>query len=393
MTPAEFARRFAPFDGHAYLNAASQGPLPLAALEAGREALGLKEQPWRMTTRPHVAAIQEVRTLTARLFGAREESVALVTGAGAVVNAVARGLPLERGDEVLLPEHEFPANDFPWRWLERRGVVLRVVKGEGPAGAVSAARLAAEVGPRTRVVAFSQVSYLHGGRIDPAPVLEASRRVGALTCVDGSQAAGAEPFDFDASGVDVWAAAGCKFLCGPVGTGIGLFSARALDRIAVGDVNWMSVVGAENVTALPTTVELRPGALRYDAHELGGLNNLLPFAASLRTIIDATPAAVNAHARALCDRLLDRLPAGWTAASPLLPGSRSHLLCLRARSPAETKAGFEALAEAQVTTSLRGGSIRVAPHLYNTPAEVDRLAAVLAGRKNGSQRENPANVR
>jgi selenocysteine lyase/cysteine desulfurase len=383
MTPAEFAARFAPFEGHAYLNAASQGPLPLAAVRAGREALALKEQPWRMATRPHVAAIREVRTLAARLLGAAEASVAIVTGAGAVVNAVARGLALGEGDEVLLPEQEFPANDFPWRWLERRGVLVRTVKAAAGAGAVTAERLAAEVGPRTRVVAFSQVSYLHGGRLDPGPIVEAARRVGALTFVDGSQAAGAESFDFAASGVDVWGAAGCKYLCGPVGTGLGLFSPAALDRVAVGDVNWMTVVGAEDVTDLPRAVELRPGALRYDAHELGGLNNLLPFAEALRLLLKATPAAVNAHARALGDRLLAALPPGWAAASPLEAGSRSHLLSLRARAPGRTEAGFEALRQAGVVTSLRGGGIRVAPHLYNTAADVDRLVAALAGTTDG----------
>ena len=71
---------------------------------------------------------------------------------------------------------------------------------------MSAGRLAEEIGPTTRVVAFAHVSYLHGGRIDPAPIVEAAQRVGALTVVDGSQAAGAMPFDFGASGIDVYAA-------------------------------------------------------------------------------------------------------------------------------------------------------------------------------------------
>lgn len=379
MTAPSFAERFASFEGHAYLAAASQGPLPLAAARAGKEALRLKEQPWRLTTEAQLAAVREARGLAARLLGARDDQVALLTGAGAVVNVAARGLELSEGDEVLLPAHEFPANDFPWRWLGRRGVRVRVVEPDRAAGAVSAERLAAEIGPRTRVVAFSHVSYLHGGRIDPAPVVEAARRAGALTVVDGSQAAGAVPFDFGGSGVDVYAVAGYKYLLGPIGTAIGLFSPAALDRLAVGDINWMSVIGAENVTELPTAVELRPGARRYDVHELPSLNNLLPLAESLRLVIEATPAAVQAHARALCDRVLDGLPAGWEPASPLEPGARSHIVCLRGDSAGSTEDGFEALRAAKVVTSLRGGRIRVAPHLYNGPEDVDRLLGVLRG--------------
>jgi selenocysteine lyase/cysteine desulfurase len=383
MIASAFAQRFASFDGHAYLAAASQGPLPLAAVRAGREALLLKEQPWRLQSSRHPAVIREARLLAGSLLGARDDAVALVTGAGAVVNAAARGLALAEGDEVLLPANEFPTNDFPWRWLSRRGVRVRVVEPDRAAGAVSPERLAAEIGPRTRVVAFSQVSYLHGGRIDPGPVVEAARRVGALTVVDGSQAAGALPFDFGASGVDVYAVAGYKYLLGPVGAGVGLFSPAALDRLAVGDINWQSVMGSENVTELPTSVELRPGALRYDAHETSSLNNLLPLTESLRLLIEVTPARVQAHARALCDRILSGLPAGWEPASPLEPEARSHILSLRGPSAARTESAFEALRAAKVVTSLRSGRIRVAPHLYNEAEDVDRLLAVLSDATKG----------
>lgn len=383
MTGAGFAQRFSSFEGHAYLAAASQGPLPLAAARAGKEALRLQEQPWRLQTSADHAAIREARGLAARLLGARDESVALVTGAGAAVNVAARGLELAEGDEVLIPRHEFPSNDFPWRWLARRGVRVRVVEPDRSAGAVSPSQLAAEIGPRTRVVAFSQVSYLHGGCIDPGPVVDAARRVGALTVVDGSQAAGALPFDFGASGVDVYAVSGYKYLLGPVGTGLGLFAPAALDRLAVGDINWLTVVGAENECDLPTAVELRPGAVRYDAHETSSLNNLLPFAESLRLVLEATPAKVQAHARALCDRILGELPAGWEPASPMEPEARSHILCLRGPSAARTEAAFEALRAAKVVTSLRGGRIRVAPHLYNGAEDVNRLLAVLSENTKG----------
>lgn len=374
---ASWADRFASFEGVTYLNAASQGPLPLAASRAGREALALKERPWTIGPQTHFSVLAETRGLLARLLGAREESVAIVTGAGQVVNAVARGLDLAEGEEILLAPHEFPSNDLPWRWLARRGVAIRVADGADPTGAISAERLAAAIGPRTRVVAFAHVSFLHGGRIDPGPVVEAARRVRAVTVVDGSQAAGALPFDFGASGVDVYASSGYKFLLGPYGCGVGLFSPQVLGRLAVGDISWWAVNGADDLNHLPTSVELKPGARRYDAHEPAALNNLMPLAESLRLLLEATPALVQANALALGDRLLAALPEKYEPASPLDPASRSHILCLRARTARETAQAYERLRAAKVFTALRGDRIRVSPHLYSTPEDVDRLLAAL----------------
>lgn len=373
-----WAERFAPFDGVAYLDAANNGPLPVAASRAGREALALKERPWRITPASYVSAVTEARAVAARLLGAREESVSLGTGAGQFVNVVARGLELGEGDEVVLPRHEFPSNDLPWRWLTRRGVTLRIVEPDHPSGAVSAARLAEEISARTRVVAFAHVSYLHGGRIDPGPVVDAARRFGAVTVVDGSQAAGAVPFDFGASGIDVYAVAAYKFLLGPYGTALGLFSPEVLSRLAVGDLNWWAVKGSEDHSRLPTALDLREGAVRYDAHETASFNNLLPLGEALRLLLEATPGAVQAHARRLGDRLLAGLPSGFEPASPLEAASRSHIVSFRARTQAETQAASERLKAAKVVVSLRGDRIRVAPHLYNTPDDVDRLLAALA---------------
>jgi selenocysteine lyase/cysteine desulfurase len=295
------------------------------------------------------------------------------------VNAVARGLGLGEGDEVLVARHEFPSNDLPWRWLARRGVRVRIAEPDHPSGAVSPEKLAGEIGPRTRVVAFAHVSYLHGGRIDPAPVVDAARRVGAITVVDGSQSAGAMPLDFGALGADVYAASSYKFLLGPYGTGVGLFSPAVLDRLGVGDINWWAVRGAEDFNHLPSTVELHPGARRYDAHETAAFFNLMPLAESLRLLLEASPAVVQAHARALGDRLLAGLPPGFEPACPVDERSRSHVVAVRATTPEATRAAQKRLEAARVVTSLRGDRIRVSPHLYNDAADVDRFLAALGG--------------
>jgi selenocysteine lyase/cysteine desulfurase len=146
----------------------------------------------------------------------------------------------------------------------------------------------------------------------------------------------------------------------------------------VGDVNWWSVEGAEDWNDFPSTVSLKPGARRYDAHEPASFNNVMPLAESLRLVLEVTPARAQGHARALGDRLLAGLPPGFSCASPLDPDRRSHVLSLRAGTPRATAEAQERLRAAKVWTSLRGDRIRVAPQVYNDEGDVDRLLAALA---------------
>ena len=220
---------------------------------AGRDALALKERPWRSRPRPTSRSWREARALAARLLGAREDAVALVTGAGQVVNAVARGLDLGEGDEVLLPRHEFPSNDLPWRWLARRGVVVRAVEPDDPSGAVSAARLAAEIGPRTRVVAFAHVSYLHGGRIDPAPVVEAARRVGRAHGGGREPGRGRAPVRLRRVRRRRVRGERLQVPARPLRLRRRPLLGAALERVAVADVNWWAVKGAEDFHHFPAS--------------------------------------------------------------------------------------------------------------------------------------------
>ena len=54
-----------------------------------------------------------------------------------------------------------------------------------------------------------------------------------------------------------------------------------------------------------------------------------------------------------------------------------HLFGIRVRNSADTARLAERLRERQVTVSLRGDAIRVAPHLYNDAADIEALLDAL----------------
>ncbi|MDP9362844.1 MAG: aminotransferase class V-fold PLP-dependent enzyme [Chloroflexota bacterium] len=205
-----------------YFNAGTNGPLPLPAqaalvaaaqaeCDAGRIVPGIYEGNWVRNAR--------VRALIAELFGADAAEIALTHSTSEGISTALNGLRWQAGDEVVTTTLEHPGLIAPLCLLAHRfGVRLRyadVAHGEGDvAGAI-----AALLSPRTRVVALSHVMWSSGAIVDLPAVAAAAHRVGALVVVDGAQAGGQVPIDLHASGVDAYAFAGQKWLCGPEGTG------------------------------------------------------------------------------------------------------------------------------------------------------------------------------
>jgi selenocysteine lyase/cysteine desulfurase len=83
------------------------------------------------------------------------------------------------------------------------------------------------------------------------------------------------------------------------------------------------------------------------------------------------------HDAALVQQLLDGLPSGYRVLSDPSPEHRSNIVCLRSQDETRTPEVFARLREARIFTSLRGGNLRISPHVYNTPEDIERLLRVL----------------
>jgi cysteine desulfurase / selenocysteine lyase len=174
------------------------------------------------------ALYEAARDRVQRFIGAASrEEVVFTRGTTDGINLVADALArtLGSGDEILITELEHHSNIIPWQMAARgRGVTLRAipVTADGMLDLEAFERL---VGPRTRVVAFAHVSNVLG-TITPVPELCArARAVGAVTVLDGAQAAPHLPLDMYVLGCDFYAFSSHKML-GPTGIGV-LWGRRA----------------------------------------------------------------------------------------------------------------------------------------------------------------------
>lgn len=166
---------------------------------------------------------EAMRTKVAGFINAPEEREVIFTrGTTESINLVAQTwarTQLQPGDEVVLTAMEHHSNIVPWQMVcKERGALLRVAPMDR-SGTLDMAAYQALLGPRTRLVAVSQVSNALG-TINPVQEMVAQAHAhGALVLVDGAQAVPHMPVDVQALGCDFYAFSAHK-MYGPTGVGV-----------------------------------------------------------------------------------------------------------------------------------------------------------------------------
>jgi selenocysteine lyase/cysteine desulfurase len=359
VTQSEFRAQFPVLSRVAFLNAGTSGPVPSAAVQAVRERLDAEASLGR-SGKPYQAGLFELaarlREAYARVLGCSESDVALTGSTTDGVNTVLSGMSLGPGDEIVTSDEEHPGLLGPLGLARRRyGVSVRVVPF---------ASLAEAVGPATRLVACSHVSWVSGRVAD----VDALRSCGVPLLYDGAQGLGAVPVSVDELGCDFYAASGQKWLCGPEGSGCLYVRAERLEELTI---PWP---GYGSLSDPSLALELSPaaGARRFDHGFPVGLRNAFALA-SLEVLSSAgwdwvherAAERAAATASALAERGFDVWPRG-----------RSTLVSIKVPDAA---AVVERLAGAGVVVRSipEHGLVRMAVGAWNADEDIERLLDAL----------------
>jgi cysteine desulfurase/selenocysteine lyase len=375
----DYRSHFADFEGMAYLNAALQGPMPLAAVREAHAALEWKKRPDRLADSVYFDLPDRIREKISHVISARPDEIAVTSGASAGLASVAAGIDWKPGDEVLVGRGEFPAHFSTWLRYEKAGKLrVRVVEPRGRF--ITADDYIAQTGPQTRVVSASFVRFDNGARLDSASVGEACRKVGAALVLDITQCAGSMPMNIRDLGATMAVASGYKWLLGPYGAGFFWIANEWIERLPLGAVYFMALEGAREFHAMPSDkFQPVPGARRWDSPETANFTNLAAFESSLDMLLRIGLDSVARHVDGLVGELIERLPRNrCVLASPEERCKRGPYVCVSALKREETPALYERVRAAQIHVSLRYNALRIAPYLYNTSEQISRLIEVLS---------------
>jgi selenocysteine lyase/cysteine desulfurase len=232
-------------------------------------------------------------------------------------------------------------------------------------------------------VAVPNCHWTDGTLVDLARVGERARQAGAALVVDGIQSLGAHPFDVAEVGPDFLVASAYKWLLGPYGVGF-MYVDEAYREGTPIEHNWINRRGSEDFSRLVDHEDtFQPGARRYDVGERSNFV-LLPMAnAALRQILawgvenisetlGGLTALIEEEAR---KRNIEAIPAKRRA---------RHMLGLKLGTAVPEDLAAR-LARENVFVSVRGESVRVSPHLYNTERDIERFFEVLEQATTGKE--------
>lgn len=220
------------------LNAGSWGPLCQAARVAilegyTAEASSRGDDPEGMRAKGSGLArysevVSEAKDILSRFLGCSPEEVALCDSTTTGMNIFMWGYDWKPGDEIIAGSLENPAAKVPLMILAKRlGVKLTYISQNGD----TLKDLEEAISDKTRMVLLSDVNFANGSRVDLAEASKITHEHEALLLADGIQAVGTSYVDVKKLGVDGYAMARHKFMCGPDGAGALYVSKNVLEQI------------------------------------------------------------------------------------------------------------------------------------------------------------------
>ena len=343
--------------------------------QAAMDAWNLEAASGRQESEAVWKRVAQTRAVAARFLGCEAEEVALLGPTALGLGLVALGLDWKPGDEVIFDPLDYPANVYPWKELERKGVRAVPIQRK-PGDPISWETIRLLVNGKTKLVSLATAHYLSGHQPELSVIGPELRKRNILLCLDGIQTLGVLPAAF--AEADFLAADAHKWMLGPVGAGVLMVRKKAWDRLRPPLLGSWNVVSPEFL-AQPE-IRFESGGRRYEPGSLN-LPGIEGMRASLELLDSAGIPQISTHALHLARQVRE----GARRAGLAIYGGQGEERVIT--SLLEPGGGWEKIKNRMEAAKIRvswrkelGGKtlLRVAPHLSNTAAEMDEFLKLRA---------------
>ncbi|HVP07828.1 MAG TPA: aminotransferase class V-fold PLP-dependent enzyme [Candidatus Acidoferrum sp.] len=359
-----------------YFNAASYGPFASTVTDAINENMAIRTAAEHDDSHYAYEVADELRVGYAGLIGAQKRQVGIGLHTTFGLNIAAYGLPLKKGDEILVSDVEFPAVVYTFQGAAKaRGLKVRFIKSRDRHFDID--EFVKAIRPKTRVLALSYVQFFNGYKNDLATIAEICKRHHMYFVVDGIQGMGTEPLNVRRLGIDIFASGCQKWMLAPQGCGFFYLSDEVRDTLTPPWMSWVAADwGMKFSDLFHYDKRLFDSARRFEMGYYAVLN-LMGMKASMKIFQDLGIGNIQKHNHDLIDRLVAYLKTDqfYRITSDMTPRHRSSIFTF---SCEDVKSLHRAILDRKIILVNREGSIRVSSHLYNNESDADRLIEVLS---------------
>lgn len=355
-----------------YFNNGTMGPSPYPVVEAFKKAID------KIDVSGEYGGWEVARPKLAKFVNVDEAEISLTHNVTEGINVIAGGLPLKRGDEVIMTTHEHVGNALPWlNRMRLDGVVIRTFQPARTADA-NLNLINDLITTKTRVIAIPHITCTIGQIFPVKEITELGHDRGLWVFLDGAHGPGMTNLDLKEIGCDFYASCGHKWMCGPKGTGFLYVKKELLDVVQARWVGGYSDTGWDLTVDPPEFKGYVPTAHRYDfatqnAAIYIGLEAAVDFLyhIGMENIVRRGN-ALAAHLQSDLMKLGDKVE----MLTPTDERSRGFVIGFRLKNVPYDKFGEHAAKKGFRIRLVPEGhlhSIRVSTHIYNNFEEVNRF--------------------
>ena len=375
FTEEEMTRYRAKFPGlqnSIHLANCSQG----AQSKEVRDALEGYMENWRSSGMDWDYWVEEVNNAKAefaRFINANADDIAVVSSVSEAISSVASGIDFSgERNRVLLTEAEFPTVGHVWLAHKKYGAEVDFVPLND--GQLRLEDYDALLDDRTFLTSVTHVYYQTGYKQDLKAVADVVHRHGAYLLVDAYQSAGSCKIDVQESDVDILTTGNLKYLLGVPGIAFVYLNPEVVPQLRPAETGWFGqedpfAFDVKNLNYARTARRLEGGTPPVTAAFAARAGMELLREVGLDRIGDHID-----YLSAYC--LRGALRRGLKVVSPLQVSKKGSTTSIEV--PGDSHSVEMQLKSQNIVTSARGQVVRLAPHFFNTPAEIDTALDALS---------------
>jgi len=362
-----------------YLNCAFMSPFLKEVEQIGHEALSQKCLPFQITGDDFFNNTKKLKQLFAKLVAIEDyNNIAIIPSVSYGIANVTNNITLEKEEEIIIVGEQFPSNVYSWQRLaDKYDAKITIIspkedfidRGENWNLAILNA-----INDKTKVVAIPQVHWSDGTLFDLIAIRKKTKEHQALLIIDGTQSIGAFPFSVKEIQPDALICASYKWLLGPYSIGVAYYSDAFCQGIPI-EENWINRKNSEDFAGLVNyEPNYQPKAGRFNVGEMSNFALTPMLIKSIEQLLIWDPKNIQKYCEDISkDAIIELQDLGCFIEKPSYRGA--HLFGIYLPKHINLEELKKIFANNNVFVSFRGNAIRVAPHVYNTKDDFDKLVA------------------